>query len=58
MDKRAGIAILLTHILTTSVFVFGPFVFSSQNLAAKKKALMVWGGDMHEPKQCVDLFAP
>src|SRR5258706_8441781 len=24
-----------------------------------KKALMVWGGwDGHEPKQCVDLFAP
>jgi uncharacterized protein len=25
----------------------------------KKKALMVWGGwDGHEPKQCVDIFAP
>ncbi len=24
-----------------------------------KKALMVWGGwDGHEPKQCVDVFAP
>jgi type 1 glutamine amidotransferase len=26
--------------------------------AAGKKALLVWGGDMHEPKQCVDVFAP
>ena len=27
--------------------------------AAKKKALFVWGGwDGHEPKQCVDIFAP
>ena len=28
-------------------------------MAGKKKALMVWGGwDGHEPKQCVDIFAP
>ena len=24
----------------------------------RKKALFVWGGEMHEPKQCVDIFAP
>ncbi|MEW5900335.1 MAG: hypothetical protein AB1715_02605, partial [Acidobacteriota bacterium] len=27
--------------------------------AKKKKALFVWGGwEDHEPKQCVDIFAP
>ncbi len=58
MDKRAGIATLLILILTLSILTFGAFGFSSQTPAAKKKALIVWGGDMHEPKQCVDLFAP
>jgi type 1 glutamine amidotransferase len=29
-----------------------------QKPAIGKKALLVWGGDMHEPKQCVDIFAP
>lgn len=24
----------------------------------RKKALMVWGGDIHEPRQCVEVFAP
>ena len=24
----------------------------------KKKVLMVWGGDMHEPRQCVEVLAP
>jgi hypothetical protein len=31
---------------------------SPQTSFAKKKTLVVWGGDMHEPKQCVDLFVP
>jgi type 1 glutamine amidotransferase len=32
---------------------------SGQATAAKKKALIVWGGWAgHEPKQCVDIFAP
>jgi type 1 glutamine amidotransferase len=29
-----------------------------QKPAAGKKVLIVWGGEMHEPKQCVDIFAP
>jgi len=58
VDKRVGIAILLSIFLTLSVFAFVVSGFPSQAPAAKKKALMVWGGDMHEPKQCVDLFAP
>jgi type 1 glutamine amidotransferase len=32
---------------------------ASQAASGKKKVLMVWGGwEGHEPKQCVDLFAP
>ena len=31
----------------------------SAQTAPKKKALFVWGGwEGHEPKQCVDIFAP
>jgi uncharacterized protein len=34
-------------------------VGQAQNPAPKKKVLIVWGGwEGHEPKQCVDIFAP
>jgi type 1 glutamine amidotransferase len=38
--------------------VLGASAAPSQTSPAKKKVLVVWGGDMHEPKQCVDLFVP
>ena len=32
---------------------------STENTSTSRKVLFVWGGwDGHEPKQCVDLFAP
>jgi type 1 glutamine amidotransferase len=45
------------------VFIFwfaaGSFISMGQAPAKKKKALFVWGGwEGHEPKQCVDIFAP
>jgi type 1 glutamine amidotransferase len=40
-------------------FVAGSFISIGQAPAKKKKALFVWGGwEGHEPKQCVDIFAP
>lgn len=41
------------------VLLAGGSAWTGQNAAVKKKALFVWGGwDGHEPKQCVDIFAP
>jgi type 1 glutamine amidotransferase len=40
-------------------FVAGSFISMGQAPAKKKRALFVWGGwEGHEPKQCVDIFAP
>jgi len=41
-----------------SALVLGAMAFAPQTPEAKKKVLIVWGGDIHEPKQCVDVFAP
>lgn len=42
-----------------SIFMLGLFGAAGQAPAKKKKALFVWGGwEGHEPKQCVDIFAP
>lgn len=42
-----------------SIFMLGLFGVTGQAPAKKKKALFVWGGwEGHEPKQCVDIFAP
>ncbi len=44
--------------LIVPVFLITPFVPNSRP-QEKKKALMVWGGaEMHEPRQCVEVFAP
>lgn len=54
-------AILGSGVKTISavVLVFGLAALASAAPAAKKKALFVWGGwEGHEPKQCVDIFAP
>jgi uncharacterized protein len=44
--------------LLMTAMASGILASSSQTGPAKKKALLVWGGDMHEPKQCMDIFAP
>jgi len=43
-----------------AILVITAFAFSDAGQAGKtKKALFVWGGwEGHEPKQCVDIFAP
>ena len=45
-------------VVTVSLMAAG-VIPGAAGQAAKKKALFVWGGwDGHEPKQCVDVFAP
>lgn len=63
---RCGRARFLIGLFVVFAVGFGVLdfpAFSSQASASKpgqgKKVLMVWGGwDGHEPKQCVDIFAP
>jgi type 1 glutamine amidotransferase len=39
--------------------LMGKDLFATRQEKAKKSVLIVWGGwDGHEPKQCVDIFAP
>jgi len=55
MNKKnvAGLLVLVGLLIISSVLAAG------QAPAKKKKALFVWGGwEGHEPKQCVDIFAP
>ena len=50
---------VLTGTLIRGAFCFLFLCVSLAGQPAKKKALFVWGGwDGHEPKQCVDIFAP
>ena len=58
--KRFGtIACRGTRIILVAVFVIGLSGLANAGPPAKKKALFVWGGwEGHEPKQCVDIFAP
>ena len=64
MKYRPGIflaGILFLAVLTTAAWAGRGETQSSPTgkPGAKKKVLMVWGGwDGHEPKQCVDIFAP
>jgi uncharacterized protein len=42
-----------------AIFFLVSFVLAGQAPAKKPRALFVWGGwEGHEPKQCVDIFAP
>src|SRR4030067_281518 len=46
-------------ILAVAAFLFATGAAPGPTPAPKKKALFVWGGwEGHEPKQCVDIFAP
>jgi hypothetical protein len=50
--------VLFAVLALTAVWAFAPAA-GAQQLAAKKKVLIVWGGwPGHEPKQTVDVFAP
>jgi type 1 glutamine amidotransferase len=55
--KRHRLALVL--IVITFMFVNLVLCGSAKPPQTKKKALFVWGGwDGHEPKECVDVFAP
>jgi type 1 glutamine amidotransferase len=42
-----------------AVSLIGKDLFAGKKAKSKKSVLVVWGGwDGHEPKQCVDIFAP
>jgi len=54
-------SIVKKTLLTSLIFIFmlGLFVAAWQAPGKTRKALFVWGGwDGHEPKKCVDIFAP
>jgi len=60
MKKQAiGIKFALMILLLTGAVVSLTFDAKSQVDRQKKKALFVWGGwEGHQPKQCIDIFAP
>lgn len=50
---------LISFVPTMLLFVIAVLAAPAIAQQAKKKALFVWGGwEGHEPKQCVDIFAP
>ena len=59
MERRFSRAVVMGIFLVAVALVALPSATPRQAAAGKKKALFVWGGwDGHQPKQCVDLFAP
>jgi len=49
----------ISAIIGIGFLIFLATAVLSQSEQQKKKALVVWGGwDGHEPRQCVDIFAP
>jgi len=54
-----GKKIAAVSLAIAGLLLFFSFLTVGQAPAKKKKALFVWGGwEGHEPKQCVDIFAP
>jgi len=57
-STKSGFIVAAVSVLVVAVAATGA-VPGAAIQATKKKALFVWGGwDGHEPKQCVDIFAP
>jgi hypothetical protein len=58
-DSKKSPAFLASAFILLSILVLNAFAARAQVPAPKKKVLIVWGGwEGHEPKQCVDIFAP
>jgi len=56
--RHSGFLALSAALALAAVWAFAPAA-GAQQPAAKKKALMVWGGwPGHQPKETVDIFAP
>jgi len=59
MFERASFKPRKAAAALTAVLLMTPLLFGCGAAPGKKKALFVWGGwEGHEPKQCVDIFAP
>ena len=57
-NRMPRFLILSAVLALAAVWAFAPAA-GAQQPAAKKKALMVWGGwPGHQPKETVDIFAP
>jgi len=57
--RQAKLLGLIIVPVVAAAFLVASAAAPGPTQAAKKKALFVWGGwDGHEPKQCVDIFAP
>jgi len=63
MMKKISNRQFLIQVLSLIIFISGILLLSTVSCASDnppgKKALIVWGGwEGHEPKKCVDIFAP
>jgi hypothetical protein len=57
--RQAKLLGLIIVLVVAAAFLLASAAAPGPTQTAKKKALFVWGGwDGHEPKQCVDIFAP
>jgi len=57
--KSLGIVLFIACLIAGIAASAGSAEAPDQAASPKKKALFVWGGwDGHEPKKCVDIFAP
>ena len=55
----SGLILVVALVTALTVAAAAPAAPGADGQVVKKKALFVWGGwDGHEPKQCVDIFAP
>ncbi len=58
-NKRLNPVAVLTIIFFFTVLLSQSVLARTSDTPARKKALIVWGGwEGHEPKKCVDIFAP
>ncbi|MGB9837035.1 MAG: ThuA domain-containing protein, partial [Candidatus Saccharicenans sp.] len=59
-EKKGKYSRLIFGIILFILLAISPVIFAgAAESQAKKKALIVWGGwEGHEPKKCVDIFAP
>lgn len=58
-NKRLNLVAVLTIIFFFTVLLSQSVLARTTDTQARKKALIVWGGwEGHEPKKCVDIFAP
>ena len=58
-NEKSGRGFLTGALIVPALAFLAFAAVAGSGQPAKKKALFVWGGwEGHEPKQCVDIFAP